>query len=596
MPGMRLRRRSPRSLGADWVHPRWSGRWTSLGILDEGALATVDPSGLVQVDGAAWSLDWWIGAEDRWHLPAQEAAVRQALIGSSPVVETRVKVPSGDAVHRAYVARAASGHQAVVVEVENASTVPFAVTLAIRPHDQRQVGRVRSVSVDGSRVLVGGQLAMVAARAPGRMALGSLALGDAASVVLAGEASTVSPSVVECRGGLANAALLFPLAHTAVLRVVLPLGRGGGGAPDPTAFPAAEKVASGWAAQAAQGCRIDLPDRRLREALRVSLRALLLQAASDPAAPAALTMLGFGREAALAADRAGPVVATDLPGAALRAVGLRWRLTADAALASASVHEVAVLLAGLARSGDQDDVAEAYSVEHDLVGLLRAAGEERAAMDLGPTLARLRQRIDGSARADDAAVVSPRRSLDRARRRIEGGDRRAPGDAGALGEVAAVLDLAGSTYAWPSLVPVDSPTTGAGEGHDLRAHAALVGVVRSLLIEELPGPHPRLVLGRVVPQAWLGQGWEVHGVPTAHGRLSYAVRWHADRPALLWELEQIAGSSACELTFPGLDPTWSTRQGAGEVLLPPVALPEKGSNRRGLTIPVSIEPMPGRRR
>ena len=34
--------------------------------------------------GRGWSLDWWIGAEDRWHLPAEEAAVRQQLVGRQP--------------------------------------------------------------------------------------------------------------------------------------------------------------------------------------------------------------------------------------------------------------------------------------------------------------------------------------------------------------------------------------------------------------------------------------------------------------------------------------------------------------------------------
>ena len=40
----------------------------------------------------------------------------------------------------------------------------------------------------------------------------------------------------------------------------------------------------------------------------------------------------------------------------------------------------------------------------------------------------------------------------------------------------------------------------------------------------------------MLPDAWLGQGIEVHDAPTHHGVLSFAVRWHGDRPALLWEL------------------------------------------------------------
>ena len=78
----------------------------------------------------------------------------------------------------------------------------------------------------------------------------------------------------------------------------------------------------------------------------------------------------------------------------------------------------------------------------------------------------------------------------------------------------------------------------------------------------------------MVPDAWLGQGWEVHDAPTRHGRLSYAVRWHGDRPALLWDLEPHRSLDAVRLTVPGLDPTWSTTDPKGEALLAPVALPE----------------------
>jgi hypothetical protein len=92
-----------------------------------------------------------------------------------------------------------------------------------------------------------------------------------------------------------------------------------------------------------------------------------------------------------------------------------------------------------------------------------------------------------------------------------------------------------------------------------------------------------------VPEAWLGQGWEVHDLPTTYGRLSFAIRWHGDRPALLWELDVPAGRPNVRLTAPGLDPGWSSVEPRGESLLEPVAMPARRP-RRGLTIPVSIEP------
>ena len=56
----------------------------------------------------------------------------------------------------------------------------------------------------------------------------------------------------------------------------------------------------------------------------------------------------------------------------------------------------------------------------------------------------------------------------------------------------------------------------------------------------------------------------MHDAPTrAFGRVSFAVRWHGDRPALLWECEQVGG----RLRAPGLDPEWSTTDRQGEALL-----------------------------
>ena len=543
MARMRLRRRPPRPLGADWVQPRASGRWTTIGLIDAAGRAVVDPAGLVTLDGATWSLDWWVGAEDRWHLPSQEVAVRQALVGSSPVVETRLRVPSGDAVHRAYGARSAGGDAAVVVEVENQSKVPFAVGLAIRPHDQRGVGRVGAIAVGGSNVVVDGEPALVLARSPGRLAL-SDATRDAAAVVQGGEAALVGARSrsIRCGDGLANAALLFPLAHTATLRVVLPLEPGS--VDEPAAFPSAAQVASGWAAHAGEGARLEVPDRRLRDAVAASARHLLL-GAEGPAGAAALDALGFHAEAGsllagdpLAAHRHDPAVH-------LAAVARHWALTRDAAFARAAVALTGALVA---RAGPDAD-AEALA---DLAELLEAAGEPRAAADL---------RAGAVSREPTAGV--------------RGGDTTA---------LERLLRTANGTWTWPGPDAAGEPV-----GHDLRANAELVGaVVDQLVVEHARG----LALAPSVPEPWLGQGWEVHDLPTRHGALSYAVRWHGDRPALLWDLARRPVDPPTTLTAPGLDASWSTDEPVGEALLAPVPVPERGP-RRGLTIPVSIEP--GRR-
>ena len=84
-----------------------------------------------------------------------------------------------------------------------------------------------------------------------------------------------------------------------------------------------------------------------------------------------------------------------------------------------------------------------------------------------------------------------------------------------------------------------------------------------------------------VPASWYGQPVEVHGLPTTHGTLSYGIRWHGERPALLWELER-HDDGPVRITLPGLDPDFSSTEPNGEALLAApdsvsaVSLPDSG--------------------
>jgi hypothetical protein len=66
------------------------------------------------------------------------------------------------------------------------------------------------------------------------------------------------------------------------------------------------------------------------------------------------------------------------------------------------------------------------------------------------------------------------------------------------------------------------------------------------------------------PADWAGQGVEVYGADAAGITAGFALRWHGERPALLWDL-----SEPTRLTCSGLDPAWSAAAEQGEALLAP---------------------------
>jgi hypothetical protein len=737
-----LRTRAAAQISPDWVWPYWLERqldptspafvprghlpfltnlthrnWTAIGNLDSPWEAIVDPRGLVTPWYDGWSLDWWIGADDRWHLPSREVGVRQRLVGASPVVETAMSIPSGDALHRAYAVRRSSaegGGELVVVEVENASKAPVAVALAVRPYTPEGLSVIERIDLQGATVGVDGRVALMLPRPPRRVASSTFHHGDSAADVMAGTAGERWRGPVRDQAGLAQAAFVYPLAHGATLRVAIPLEpeartrrrevarRRLAGAPAfPAVLPSAAAVAQGWQAQSDRGMRLALPDDRLSEAVDANRRYLLLLHDGDEITPGPATYHRFWfRDAAylLAAldrygyhDEVARVLASypgrqrndgfffsqrhewDANGAALLSLAQHWRLTRDAALVEGMVGPIAKGVhwidrkrrAGKGRRADPAVTGllpPGVSAEHlgpvdhfywdDFWGvaglragaeLLRAVDQPDAAADadrfaremwsdlqasLALTAERLgtpaipagpRRRLDAGAigslvacapldllTPDDERIAA---TADVIRARFTLADGRAfyqgishsglgtyltmqlahvelrAGDRRCLDRLAWLLDAATPTWTWPEAIHPRLDGGCMGDGHHGWAAAELLSFVRDLLVREVGPPAGEdgggrdgavpagLALSSLVPDGWYGQGWEVHDAPTGHGHVSYAVRWHGDRVALLWEQVPHEGMGPVRLTAPGLDPTWSTTERRGEALLGPVPAP-----------------------
>lgn len=207
----------------------------TLGSTGQQSRWTLSPWGAVTPWGQEdpVTLDWYVAADDRWHVPAQEPTVRQERIEGTPVVETRIRVPDGDAVQRVWAVSDVGG--TVVVEFENESPMPFAIALT------------------GPEVV------------------------------------TERPSAeVPIQGiELPEEAIVLPVGHRATVRVAL--ASAGGSAFPPAGLPRVPPllaVVRGWTRVVEQASRLVLPDERLVHAVVAARCDLLLEgpvdAAEDP--------------------------------------------------------------------------------------------------------------------------------------------------------------------------------------------------------------------------------------------------------------------------------------------------------------------------
>ena len=482
-------------LGSRADHRPGDAGKTLLGAFGDLPAAAVDRGGAVTVADESWSVDWHIGAEDRWHFPNVEAAVRQTRLGPGPVIETAVRIPGGDCVQRVWATRAAQ-EIVTVIEVENQTATPVALALGIRDGQADATG----VRRDGYRLV------------PERTA------------------NDVFPEL---------GAVVVPLPHGTAFRTMLsPLKVAG--LIDVKALPDAAATQRGWASIVESGASVQLPDSGLTEQFDAARARILLQAHNlandlrefgDHSAHvfSALAIGGYSQETMH--------VVNELDG---------WSVAGAKPPAVPSGLTVAALGTALALHGHNnpsgqplDQVADGL-LELSLM-LTQVASRAKSSGILPEAEAGLARVAVLAGQTDAAFSAHSGGGLPL----IQGSDIPAT-----LAGVAQVGELAGESRSWQN------------DQADLAARFVL-GVRNLLVTESAEG----VDLLPNFPAAWRGGSLEVKGLATAHGRCSYAIRWHGYRPALLWEFEPHPSRTPPVLRCSTLDPTWETTDLKGEVLL-----------------------------
>ncbi len=209
------------------------------GVTGGGWRATVTEWGGIEPWGDSPALDWHVAADDRWHSPQREAAVRQRRIDGTAVVETRVRIPDGDAVQRVYSVPDRGG--LTIIEVENESPLPIAVAFT---HGALKSPRPPTAPIEGI--------------------------------------------------SLPEGSVAFPVGHHSTLTVAIAHDGSGAGTLH-AGLPTAAGVARGWTATVERASRVLLPDGALNERFIAERCELALVGPQHPDTDPVGFLLGVGQ-------------------------------------------------------------------------------------------------------------------------------------------------------------------------------------------------------------------------------------------------------------------------------------------------------------
>jgi len=148
-----------------------------------------------------------------------------------------------------------------------------------------------------------------------------------------------------------------------------------------------------------------------------------------------------------------------------------------------------------------------------------------------------------------------------------GGARLGQPDTPVFGELASFLGLSEGS-GWAAVLGKSS-STGAF-GSDARSQhpgvsALFLLALRRSVVHEPAGSGGVLDLVANPDQTWLGAPIEVQRAPVTGGVAGFGIRWHGERPAVLWDIATSTGTAA--LVSSGLDASWSGQGAKGEALM-----------------------------
>ncbi len=539
-----------------------------IGSIGVEPVHSVSSNGGIEPLGSGCLVHWGVRADDRWHIARDEQAVRQIVAEDGVSIETRLRVPGGDIVHRAS-STPYRNTSLVIVEIENETPLPVAIALFT-------VG-------DGiwrceGNTLFRNSVSVISASKPVSQCQVAASEDDMMNALKLEESQNDAERAQSVKGS--HVAIVFPLPHTSSLRLVFCVENKLDSLPPPDDLPNLEGIANGWNAHLDYGSTVVLEDERVQKVLFSARRHLLVgceQALTSsywlkgvPAyAPtlAISSMCLWGHiEAArhLLTQSIDRYQVSSFQRPEMEYLSyLLWACNeftlhqmndeATVPILNWAIEQIGNFVNAIPRSRIRRRVGHSYlrlGLESS-ESILNRAGRIEEAEQLGDALPKI-YRANSMPRQPEAL---PNALLHQ--------------DMSAMLLAKYLNDYLGASEDSDSLSEIigkAEPTGGFSSAERLQdpfASALFLLMFRRSLVSQPDSS--TIALFPSYTSKWFNLPVEVSSMPTSNGEVGYAVRWHGDRPALIWE-----GNINSQTTFtsPGFDPAWQSNEARGEALLP----------------------------
>ena len=539
-----------------------------IGSIGVGPVHTVSSNGGIEPLGSGPLVHWGVRADDRWHIARDERAVRQIVAEDGVSIETRLRIPGGDIVHRAS-STPYKNTSLVIVEIENETPLPVAIAFFTAGSG---IWRCEGNTLFRNNVSV------ISASKPVSHCQVAATEGELLGVLRLEESQNDAERSQPVKGS--HVAIVFPLPHTSSLRLVFWVENKLHSLPNPDDLPNLEGIANGWNAHLDYGSSVELENEGVQKVLFSARRHLLVGCEQPltsnywlkgvPAYASALaisSMCLWGHiEAAkrLLTKSIDQYQVSSFQRPEMEYLSyLLWACDeftlhhmddeVSVPILNWAIDQIGNFVAAVPRSRIRRRIGHSYlrlGLESS-VSLLKRSGYSEEAHQLENTLPKIYKSNSISLQSGSL----PNALLDE--------DQSPTPIAKCLNHYLSDTEESGSLS---EIIGRAEPTGGFSSSERLQdpfASALFLLMFRRSLVSQPDSSTVALFPGYTAK--WFNVSVEVSNMPTTNGEVGYAVRWHGDRPALLWE-----GKVNSQITFtsPGFDPTWGSNELRGEALLP----------------------------